>query len=108
LRALTALAPCNAQLDAAAWVDIQPIIPNMMTLQDMTVNLYGFTTPPVPAACAAQYQGQDAWCVASQQPRGCGSGAHARRPALWSQEVHVAVIPAAFRDDQLLLERGAV
>ena len=33
----------------------------MMTLQDMTVNLYGFTTPPVPAACAAQYTGQDAW-----------------------------------------------
>jgi hypothetical protein len=51
------------QLDAAAWVDIQPIIPNMMTLQDMTVNLYGFTTPPIPAACAAQYTGQDAWCA---------------------------------------------
>ena len=33
----------------------------MMTLQDMTVNLYGFTTPPVPAACAAQFTGQDAW-----------------------------------------------
>ena len=36
------------QLDAAAWVDVQPIIPNMLTLQQMTQDLYGFTSPPIP------------------------------------------------------------
>ena len=27
----------------------------------MTQDLYGFTSPPVPADCAAQYQGADEW-----------------------------------------------
>ena len=65
---VAAMVPPNVQvmglLDAAAWVDVQPIIPGMLTLQQMTVDLYGFTTPPVPADCAAQYTGSDAWkCV---------------------------------------------
>ena len=33
----------------------------MLTLQQMTQDLYGFTSPPIPADCAAQYQGADAW-----------------------------------------------
>jgi hypothetical protein len=65
LDAVAAAAPANVQvqglLDAAAWVDVQPIIPNMLTLQQMTQDLYGFTSPPIPAACAAQYSGADAW-----------------------------------------------
>lgn len=65
LDAVAAAAPVNVQvqgmLDAAAWMDIQPIIPDMLTLQQMTQDLYAFTTPPVPADCAAQYTGADAW-----------------------------------------------
>jgi hypothetical protein len=65
LDAVAAAAPANVQvsgmLDAAAWVDVQPIIPNMLTLQEMTQDLYGFTSPPIPANCAAQYAGADAW-----------------------------------------------
>jgi hypothetical protein len=68
LDAVAEIAPANVQvqglLDAAAWVDIQPIIPGMLTLQQMTQDLFAFTTPPIPAACAAQYTGADAWmCV---------------------------------------------
>ena len=33
----------------------------MLTLQQMTQDLYGFTAPPVPADCAAQYTGSEAW-----------------------------------------------
>jgi hypothetical protein len=40
---------------------VQPIIPDMLTLQQMTQDLYGFTAPPVPADCAAQYTGSEAW-----------------------------------------------
>jgi hypothetical protein len=65
LDAVAAAAPANVQvsgmLDAAAWVDVQPIIPNMLTLQEMTQDLYGFTAPPIPAECAAQYPGADGW-----------------------------------------------
>ena len=50
-------------LDAAAWVDVQPIIPNMLTLQDMTQDLYGFTSPPIPADCAAAYPGAEWQCL---------------------------------------------
>jgi hypothetical protein len=84
-------------------VDIQPIIPNMMTLQDMTVNLYGFTTPPIPAECAAQYQGQDAWC-------GKPKALHPRVTTLIlaSQEVHVAVVPPAVPENAVLPQRRAV
>ena len=36
----------------------------MLTLQEMTQDLYTFTSPPVPADCAAKYSGSDAWmCV---------------------------------------------
>jgi len=68
LDSVAALAPPNVRvqglLDAAAWVDVPPIIPNMLTLQMMSQLLYGFTTPPIPAACAAKYTGADAWmCV---------------------------------------------
>ena len=65
LDAVAAAAPSNVHvqglLDAAAWVDVQPIIPNMLTLQQMTQDLYGFTSPPIPAECAAQYSGGDEW-----------------------------------------------
>ena len=65
LDAVAAAVPSNVRvqglLDAAAWVDVQPIIPNMLTLQQMTQDLYGFTAPPIPAECAARYQGADAW-----------------------------------------------
>ncbi len=68
LDAVAAAVPPNVQvmglLDAAAWVDVQPIVPGMLTLQQMTLQLYDFTTPPVPADCAATYTGADAWqCV---------------------------------------------
>ena len=65
LDAVAAAVPSNVRvqglLDAAAWVDVQPIIPNMLTLQQMTQDLYSFTAPPIPAQCAARYQGADAW-----------------------------------------------
>jgi len=65
LDAVAAAVPSNVKvqglLDAAAWVDVQPIIPDMLTLQQMTEDLYGFTAPPIPAECAAQYTGADAW-----------------------------------------------
>lgn len=65
LDTVAALAPPNVRvqgfLDAAAWVDVQPIIPDMLTLQQMTQYLYGFTSPPIPADCAAKYTGSDAW-----------------------------------------------
>jgi hypothetical protein len=48
-------------LDAAGWVDVEPIIPNMLSLQMMTQDLFGFTNPVIPATCAAQYTGSDAW-----------------------------------------------
>lgn len=65
---VAAAVPVNVQvmglLDAAAWVDVQPAIPGMLTLQQMTQDLYTFTTPPVPADCAATYTGASAWmCV---------------------------------------------
>ena len=68
LDAIAALAPPNVQvqglLDAAAWVDVQPIIPGMLSLQEMTQDLFAFTQPPIHAGCAAQYAGADAWkCV---------------------------------------------
>ena len=67
LDAVAAIAPANVQvqglLDAAAWVDVQPIIPNMLTLQDMTQDLYGFTSPPIPADCAAAYPGNEWQCL---------------------------------------------
>jgi len=65
LDAVTAAVPANVQvlglLDAAAWVDVQPIIPGELSLQTMTQDLYGFTQPPIPPACAAQYSGAEAW-----------------------------------------------
>jgi hypothetical protein len=64
LDVVSAAVPANVRvqglLDAAAWVDVQPIIPNMLTLQQMTQDLYGFTEPPIPADCAAQYP-SDRW-----------------------------------------------
>ena len=68
LDAVAAQVPSNVRvqglLDAAAWVDVQPIIPGMLTLQEMTQDLYTFTSPPVPADCAAKYSGSNAWmCV---------------------------------------------
>ena len=65
LDAVAAQVPDNVQvqgmLDAAAWVDVQPIIPDMLTLQQMTEDLFGFTSPPIPADCAAVYTGAEAW-----------------------------------------------
>jgi hypothetical protein len=50
--------------DAAAWVDVQPIIPGMLSLQEMTQDLVSFTQPPMHAGCASQYTGAEAWkCV---------------------------------------------
>ena len=68
LDTVAAAVPSNVQvqglLDAAAWVDVEPIVPNMLSLQMMTQDLYGFTSPPVPSDCAAQYSGSEAWkCV---------------------------------------------
>ena len=65
---VAAAVPANVQvmglLDAAAWVDVPPAIPGMLTLQQMTQDLFTFTAPPVPAACAATYTGSSAWmCV---------------------------------------------
>ena len=48
-------------LDAAGWVDVQPIIPDMLSLQMMTQDLFAFTNPVIPGDCAAQYTGSEAW-----------------------------------------------
>jgi hypothetical protein len=48
-------------LDAAGWVDVEPIIPNMLSLHMMTADLWGFTNAAVPDACASRYGGSEAW-----------------------------------------------
>ena len=67
LDAFASAAPPNVHvrglLDAAGWVDVQPIVPNMLTLQMMTQKLYGFTSPQavIPADCAADNAGGNEW-----------------------------------------------
>ena len=67
LDAFAAAAPPNVQvqglLDAAGWVNVQPIIPNMLTLQMMTQDLYGFTNAAVPPDCAAANPGNEWLCL---------------------------------------------
>ena len=54
---VSAAAPPNVQvkglLDAAGWVDVEPTIPNMLTLQAMTQAIAGFAQPYIPPDCAA-------------------------------------------------------
>jgi hypothetical protein len=67
LDAFAAAAPANVRvrglLDAAAWVDVQPIIPNMLSLQMMTEDMYNFVQAPIPGDCAAQYAGSEWRCL---------------------------------------------
>jgi hypothetical protein len=60
-------APPNVEvkglLDAAGWVNVQPTIPDMLTLQQMTQQIYGFATPHVPIACAAANPGSEWLCL---------------------------------------------
>ena len=67
LDAFAAAAPANVHvrglLDAAAWVDVQPIIPNMLSLQMMTEDMYNFVQAPIPGDCAAQYAGAEWKCL---------------------------------------------
>lgn len=54
--------------DAALWVDVEPPVPSMMSLQSMSQLLYGFTMPEsdgrIPEDCLQDHQGSDAWlCI---------------------------------------------
>ena len=51
-------------LDASAWVDVDPAVPGLQTLQQQAALQVGFLQAPVPAACSAQYSGTEAWkCI---------------------------------------------
>ena len=39
----------------------EPIIPDFLSLQMMTMDLFAFTQPDIPAECAAQYSGSEGW-----------------------------------------------
>lgn len=65
LDAFAGAAPPNVNvrglLDAAGWVDVQPIIPDMLSLQQMSMDLFAFAQPNIPPSCANQYSGSEGW-----------------------------------------------
>jgi hypothetical protein len=67
LDTVAAMVPANVQvrglLDAAGWVDVQPIIPDMMTLQNMTELITAFATPALPEECVLANQGAEWRCA---------------------------------------------
>jgi hypothetical protein len=51
-------------IDAAAWVDVDPAVPGLQTLQEQAALQTAFLQAPVPAACTAVYSGTEAWkCI---------------------------------------------
>lgn len=50
--------------DAAAWVDVEPQIAGLQSLQQQAALQMAFMNPAIPAACASLYTGTDSWkCI---------------------------------------------
>ena len=51
-------------IDAAAWVDIEPQIPGLQSLQAQAALQVSFLQAPLPASCTALYSGEELWkCI---------------------------------------------